>query len=616
MKQVLFIFLATILCAGIAFSQPAQQRPAQPQPAIQQQQVPAQTQQPVQQRPATPFEISEYGVDFQADPRLIVMMAALDAAGFEPAPGSTPSTFRAKLRKDLANLDPDLRQRLKTFYDRNKLPAPATPADQAARYVSLALALGPSPSLEAPARSDDLPSGLLDVLDFAPLVQEFYRRSGIDEQMVNYTRAYQAEGDRLRAPTTEMVRSLLTYLHTRPLTSSQERVEIKNPNNKKSNEKHYTFRQKERRFFILPDLLAPRGAINFRIIGDDYYAVVPEGTDPSSSELRRAYLQYVIDALMLRFNKDIAEHREAIKQLMSERQKVAGGDSSPDVFLTVSRSLVAAADARYDEVRRREILAIGARAKLAKAKTDAERDAIGKSALAELSSIQDETIARLADEYEKGAVLSFFFADQLKGIESAGFDLANFFPDMIASFDPAREAKRPAEYAEARQRANAAREARVAARKAASDVATEADPRETSLVRDLASIEDTLRNKDYNDAEARLRELLKEYPREPRIFFALGQTASLAAMDATDEQVQAERLNRALGHYRMAIAASSPENDKAILSRAHASMGRINAFLDNTAEAVKAFDEAIKIGDVPNGAYREALEGKKKLTQP
>ena len=135
-------------------------------------------------------------------------------------------------------------------------------------------------------------------------------------------------------------------------------------------------------------------------------------------------------------------------------------------------------------------------------------------------------------------------------------------------------------------------------------------------MRDLAAIEDTLRNKDYNEAEARLREMLQEYPREPRIFFALGQTASLAAMDATDEQVQTERLNRALGHYRMAIAASSPETDKAMLSRAHESMGRINAFLENTAEAVKPFDEAIKIGDVRGGAYREALEGKKKLTQP
>lgn len=543
-------------------------------------------------------------------------MAALEGAGFDPAPGRTPSTFRAKLRKDLANLDSDLRHRLQAFYERNKLPAPATPADQAARYVSLALALGPPPGLEPPPRSEDLPAGLLEVLDFAPLVQEFYRKSGIDEQLVNYTRAYQAEGDRLRAPTTEMVKSLLTYLHTRPITSSSERVEVKNPD-KKSKEKKYTFRQKERRFLILPDLLAPRGAINFRIIGDDYYAVVPEGTDPASSELRRAYLQYVIDALVLRFNKDIAARREPVKLLLAEREK-AGGQASADVFLSVSRSLVAAADARYDETRRRELLARENRAKLAAAKTEADRAAIAKESQAELSAIQDETIARLADEYERGAVLSFFFADQLKGIESAGFDLANFFSDMINSFDPAREAKRPAEYAEAKQRATAAREARLAARKAQSEVTLDStgNPRDAALVRDLAAIEDTLRNKDYTDAEARLRELLKDHPGEPRIFFALGQTASLAAMDATDEPVQLERLNRALGHYRMAIAAASPEDDKAILSRAHESMGRINAFLENNAEAVKAFDEAIKIGDVRGGAYREALEGKKRLTQP
>ena len=217
-------------------------------------------QQPAQQRPGATFEVSEYGVDFQADPRLITVMAALETAGFDPVPaGRQPSVFRTKLRKDLANVDPDLRTRLKTFYERNKLPAPATAADQAARYVSLALALGPTPSLDAPARSDDLPAGLLEVLDFAPLVQEFYRRSGIDEQMVNYVRAYQAEGDRLRGPTTEMVRSLLTYLHTRPLTTSSERVEVKNPSNK-SKQKTYTFREKERRFLILPDLLAPASA--------------------------------------------------------------------------------------------------------------------------------------------------------------------------------------------------------------------------------------------------------------------------------------------------------------------------------------------------------------------
>jgi hypothetical protein len=234
-----------------------------------------------------------------------------------------------------------------------------------------------------------------------------------------------------------------------------------------------------------------------------------------------------------------------------------------------------------------------------------------------MSAIQDETIARLAEEYEKGAVLAFFFADQLKGIESAGFDLANFFADMIASFDPAREARRPAEYAEAVQRATAAREARAAARKSQAELDNDGvGAHESALVRDLAAVEDTLRSKDYTGAEARLKEMLNEYPREPRIFFALGQTASSAAADATDEQVRDERLHRALAHYRLALAASSPETDKAIMSRAHESMGRINAFLDNTAEAMKEFDEAIKLGDVRGGAYKEALEGKKKLNQP
>jgi len=222
LKHFLLILLITVSSAGVATSQTVQREPAKPQPSP-----------PVQQRPGSSFEVSEYGVDFQADPRLIVMMAALDTAGLDTTPtGRQPSVFRTKLRKDVANLDPTLREKMKTFYERNRLPSPATPADQAARYISLALALGPSPSFDAPERSEDLPAGLLEVLDFAPLVQEFARRSGIDEHMVEYVRAYQAEGDRLRAPAAEMVRGLLTYLHTRPITSSAERVEVKNPNKK------------------------------------------------------------------------------------------------------------------------------------------------------------------------------------------------------------------------------------------------------------------------------------------------------------------------------------------------------------------------------------------------
>jgi len=605
MKRIVLSLIFVLSAIPLVFGQtptPSPQRPV--------------NKQPVPQREGLPFELTDYGVSFQSDTRLIIVMAALEVAGFDT--GNAPSQFRLKLRNDLANLDPDLRQRMKSFYDGHRLPAPATPADQAARYVSLALALSPAPDLNAPERSDDLPAGLLDVLDFAPLLKEFYRRSGIEEHLVTYVRAYQAEGDRLRQPTSEMLRGLLTYLHTRPVTTTFERVEVKAPSsNKKGPSKTYSTRQKDRRFLILPDLLAPRGAINFRVIAEDYYAIVPEGTDPAFSELRRAYLQYVIDALVLRFNKEIAARRDDIRKLLDVREK-AGSQVSADVFLTVGRSVVAAADARYEEMRRLTLLGRSARARLNAAKDDATRTAIGKDVQAEMAAIQDDTIARLADEYEKGAVLTFFFSDQLKGIETAGFDIANFFPDMLASFDPTREAKRPAEYAEARERAVAARAARIAARKAELESASNEsnNPREKALIQDLAAIEDTLRNKNYSDAEARLKDMLRDYPGEPRIFFALGQTASLAAMDATDDPVQIERLNRALGQYRLAIQASSPESDKAILSRAHEAMGRINAFLDNKNEALREFDEAIKLGEVRGGAYQQALEGKRRLSQP
>ncbi len=572
----------------------------------------------LQQRQTAGFDLAEYGVSFQADPRLIIMMAALEAAGLDSTPaGKEVSVFRTQVRNDLANLDPDLRSRLRAFYERNKLPAPATAADQAARYVSLALTLEQPPTLNEPARSEDLPGGLLEVLDFAPLVREFYRRSGIEDRLVSYVRAYQSEGDRLRAPTAEMVRSVLTYLHTQPITTTLERIETKAPGKKKDAPKTYSVRQHERHFSILPDLLGAPGAINFRIFRDEYYAIVPQGTDPSSSELRRAYLQYVIDPLTLRFNRQIAERREQIKQVIADREK-AGGIVSPDVFLTISRSLVAAADARFEEVRKLEALSREVRPRLDAAKDEATRTPIARQAQAEIGFIQDATIARLADEYERGAVLAFFFAEQLKGIESSGFDIANFFPDMIASFDPLRESKRSGEYAEARQRAASARQARLSARQAESEqpINTGANAKAAILVRKLTEIEEVLRLKDYNNAEARLKELFKDYPREPRVFFALAQTANLAAQDATDENVQAERLNRALANYRFAIEAASSETDLALISRAREAMGRIYAFLENQEEASKQFDEAIKIGRVPGGAFNEAEAGKKRLEQP
>ncbi|HEX8853689.1 MAG TPA: hypothetical protein VF754_09395, partial [Pyrinomonadaceae bacterium] len=484
MKKQLFVIAALALCAPAAARAQTTPRPmASPQQQPQQSTAPA----PQKSQPSPPqqtaqrLDLSDYGVDFESDPRLIVVMAALDAAGWDA--GVEPSLFRQSVRRDTAALDPALRARLRDFYTRYKLPDKATPAEQAARYVSLAYALGPAPEFAAPARTDDLPTGLLDVLDFAPLVRAFYRGADMEARLPEYMRAHRAEADHLRLPTSRMVRAVLSYLRLQPVTTTVERTAATDPTRaaeqrKKGDEtKRVTVvREKPRRFFVVPDLLAAPGAINFRVIGDDYYVVVPPGTDPTSSEMRRAYIQYLVDPLVLRYNRAIAARRVEIRQLIEEQRTRSGAEATPDVFLTVARSLVVAADARMSAVARLEALRQETSARLQRAGADASaRASITKESEEMRGNIEDARVAQLADAYERGAVLAFYFDDQLRGLETSGFDISNFFGDMIATFELAKESRRPTEYASAVQRF---REARERARAAASAEAATAQPSE------------------------------------------------------------------------------------------------------------------------------------------
>jgi hypothetical protein len=556
------------------------------------------------------LDLSDYGVRIEPEPRLLVMMAALDAAGFDPTPaGRQPSEFRALVRRDQENLDPELRARMRRFYELNRLKDPAaTPAAQAARYVSLAYALGPAPAFNAPARSEDLFAGVLDVLDFAPLLREFYAKSGIAGRLPAYLAAHQAEGDRLRPQTAEMLRAVLTYLHTRPVTLTLERVPVGSPaaKPKKDAPPAFVTRERERRFRLVPDLLAVPGSINFRVIGDDYFAVVPQGLDPASSEVRRAYLQYVIDPIVLRFNREIALKRAEIRALLDERVAAApAGVSIPDVFPAVTRSLISAADARMNFVARSRALAEGTSARLQRAK-ESERAGIVKESQADRAALEDELTAQLAEAYERGAVLAFYFSEQMRDQEIAGFDFSDFFADMMARVDVARERLRPAEYAAARERVAALR--RDAARAAGNRTGeeTRADERRAALNKSIADINELLRAKNYTEAETRLRALMAESGGEPRIFFALAQAASISASDAFVESVRDERLGRALANYRLAISSATSESDRPLISRAYTAMGRILAFLERKDEAIKAFEAAISLGNVRDGAYADA----------
>jgi len=577
------------------------------------------------------MNLTDYGVALEPDKRLIVMMAALDAAGFDPTPnGATASAFRQQVRRDQANLDPDLKRRLHDYFERNKLHATdtmkPTAADDAARYISLALSLGPVPQLDSPSRSDDLPGELLEVLDFAPLVREFYRRSGIDERLPNYFKLYQNEGDNMRRPTQELVHSVLSYLHTQPITKRMERIETTSPGTGKRKgqiQRARSFREHERTFFVTPDLLAVPGSINFRGIADDYYVIIPFNADPRSSVVRRAYLEYVMDPLVVRFNKDITERRDQIKGLLAKRLE-AGSTVTPDIRLAVSRSLVAATDAKMEVLEKLQKIEADSRSRLAVANKSkdpvGERNAILKNQAEQKRAVDDEMVVQLSDAYEQGAVLSFFFAEQLNGVETSGFDIANSFADMIASFDPAKEAGRLEANFSTRKRALETRKERAAVLAKANANPGESEPgseRRRAMFNSLGEVEELLRVKNYTEAETRLKALMLEFQQEPRIFFALGQAASLSAQDAFDENLQAERLGKALFNYRSAIQWASPELDALLISRAHAASGRILVFMDKRDDAMKEFDAVIAMGtQADERALRDAKAGKVALGNP
>ena len=550
--------------------------------------------------------MSEYGVRIEPDKRLMVVLASLEAAGMETPLSEKGVEFRRKLQADLQSLNPDLKERMEQFIRQYKKRNPNdTPAELLAPFISMAYSLAPVPDLSEPSRTTDLPGSLLEVLDFAPLVREFYRRSAFSGKLDAYVKDYQRAGDEMRGSSVEMVQRILDYLHTRPQISYIERVktEAQPEKSKKTTLQNTEIRERERRFYIVPEMLAPRNTVNFRNIGDDYYAIVPPATDLSGSETRRAFLQFVFDPLVLKNAKEISGFREGIKALLDERRK-ENPNISPDVFLAVSRSLVAAADAKEAEYRKTQIATALARGRIDKLEKDEEKRKVSAELAKYKETLADETALMLSEAYQNGAVLAFYFARQLNGLSESGFDIAGSLRDMILSLDASKEANRLTEFAEARKRAEKAREERAK---------TVEVILENPVTKRLLAIDEIIKAKNYTEAEKQLQQLLNENPKETRVHYTLGRVASLSAEGVADSAEQRARLLKAKGFYENVIKNATRETDIALLSLSYTALGRIYEFYDEAEYAIKIYETALKLGDVPGGAYKEAVAARERL---
>ena len=555
------------------------------------------------------FDLTSYGVRIEPDKRLIAVLATLEVAGMETELSPQGETLRKRIKQFSADIDPDLRQKIDIFVNQYKKRHPQTaPSQIAAPFISMAYALSPAPDLAEPFRSIDLPDDLLEVLDFSVLVREYYKSPGVAAEIDRIHEEYKSVADDLRPSAREMVTQLLDYLHTRPSLTYIERIKVETTKGRETITT-YEPRDRERSFTVVPEILNQKGTINFLNITDDYYAIVPPGTNLSASEVRRAYLQFVLDPLVLKSSKEVREKQEALRKLINARRD-AGGKASADPFLTITRSLVAAVDAREEWYRKEQLATAQARRKIPLMKTDEEKQAV----VAELERVKallsDEAMLRLSESYEDGAVLCFYFADKLRGIEESGFDIASSLSDWIRSLDPAAESDRLVAVADARKRAMAERA------KSNTTLVIETTLVENPLTVKLLDIDKIADAGRFDEAEEALKKLLDEAPTEsPRIYYALGRISSRSAEGVKDAEELNLKLIKAKVFYENVLRSADTTTDPGLLSSTYFALGRIYEYYRNPDYAEKIYDAALKLGRVEGGAYDEAFEAKKALIE-
>jgi hypothetical protein len=569
------------------------------------------------------FDLANYGVRIEPDKRVMTVLATLEAARTTNEAGesvpviNTPLSaqgkeFRDLLKSDLAALNDDLRTKITAFVTSHKARNKGrSDAEIVSSFVSMAYALTPAPELADPIVTSDLPGSLLDVLDFAPLVRDFYRRSSFAGNLPEYQKRYQQASDaKLRTSAREMVGELLNYLNTKPQLFVVERVTTETQRTKRTTLKNVETRERERKFAIVPELLAPASSINFVNVKDDYYVVLSPETDLVASGVRRAFLQFVVDPIVLANSKDVALIRDSVKKLLDER-RAANPNVSADVYLTISRSLVAAIDAKQLESVKVQLATDQARARIAQMGGSDPTKKVAEDLERFKQEAADETYLRLSEDFEKGAVLDFYFAEQLKGVEESGADIAAAMREMLLSFDPAKEAGRYDRYADSRKRALAVRDDR---RKNAGAMVTTAV--ENPVTNKLLEIQKTVEAKDYKKAESDLKELLKGNPDEPRVFYNLGRVASLTAVGIEDGEQQAAKLLEAKVAYENVVRISQKQRvDPALLSLSYVALAKIFEFYDNKPYAIGLYDAAIRLGEVSGGAHQEAMAAKQRLVK-
>jgi hypothetical protein len=525
--------------------------------------------------------LGDVNTDIGVDRRVIVMMAALNVAGYDYETGNRPlSPLRAQLREDLKAIDPELARRLREHF--RKRSEGRAEAAAVAPYLSLALSLTEPPAFTLDVPPERLPEDVREIVDFALLLQEFHQSTGFSRLLPRYIAAYTAEAQKYGPAMAEAAGTVLAYLHTDPVLELPPTY-IPRPSAPRKGQAEsgpLVLPNRERRFVVIPDLLNARGTANLRVVRDVYFLLLGPTTEPNVDAMRRGFINFVIDPLTERAVKEVAAIRDPLKRLLESRgDKIDPEYRRRSAYYLITDSLVRATDARL------AVLGLAARRKIDEA----------------------EAIYELSLAYERGSVLAFHFYDLMKAYEAVGINLRDYFTDLLAKIDFDREAKRLDEYA---QRLARYKQSRLEAAASPAPASTISNADEQVVARILEA-DQLIKARRYAEARSMLEAVRRERPDNARALFGLADVTSKQASAISDSDKLAEELFAAAELYRLAAVNASPETEKWLAQRSYVAAGKILDFLGKEDDAAAAYDLALKLGaEADPAAYAEALKAR------
>ncbi len=599
MRNTCFTLIVVLLLPTFSFGQqPSNQTPPAKQPPV--------------VRTASGFiPPADVNVRVEADVRTLVVMAAINLAGFDYETGGQPlSPARAELRRDLAALDPVLKDRLAKFYKANRRAGVDEGLD-ASRYAALSLLMTQPPAFtifesdeEGIRSARSTPVDLRPLVEFSRLASEFYVKSKIKDVLSKYLAVGQAYATAYRQPIGELIYQTVEYLKLQPETTVSLRPLVIGADEGKSKDKKSksstVARTRTRQVFIVPDPFAAIGSsfvrddilnqkddLLFRRVGDDYVVIIGPSRLPNLDASRQVLIRFIIEPMIERHLRKSLEYKDQITQLTAA---VPGAQKefSSSVYLVLRESLAQAVEARMRRLQTRE----------------------GRGGYSE-----DDAVYDLAQAYQRGAVLSFHFYQSLIGLEKVGIGIEEFFDEMLATTKFDREALRAKEFEPTVARVMEARKTRT------SNEAEIAHALASTIAGKLVISDDLIRQRNFEEARNVLQEILNAEPKNARALYGMAQVTSSIPSSAErdpkadeDDKIQGqhERLELAIKLFRQAIDYASRETDAWLIQWSHVFIGRILDFQEFRVDAIAEYEKAIAMGNLPNGAFKEAQEGKLK----